>query len=104
MSRRRKPKKSVQPGEDMQAMSKVIIDVREPFEYKMGHVEGAINLPPSRIMSGAPELEDIPKDTELIVYCRSGARSSASIHYLKQMGFTNVTNGINQGHVERNHL
>ncbi|MCA9327539.1 rhodanese-like domain-containing protein [Candidatus Saccharibacteria bacterium] len=101
MSRRRKPKKHMQPEEDMQTMSRVIIDVREPFEYKMGHVEGAINLPPARIMSGATELEDIPKDAELIVYCRSGARSSASIHYLQQMGFTNVTNGINQGHVER---
>jgi rhodanese-related sulfurtransferase len=27
-------------------MSKIIIDVREPFEYKMGHVKGALNIPP----------------------------------------------------------
>lgn len=85
-------------------MSNVIIDVREPFEYKMGHVEGAINLPPAQLMAGASELADVPKDAELIVYCRSGARSSASMHYLRQLGFTNITNGINQGHVERNHL
>ncbi len=85
-------------------MAKVIIDVREPFEFKMGHVKGAINLPPARLMSGAAELADIPKDAELIVYCRSGARSSASIPYLQQLGYTNIKNGINQGHVERNHL
>ncbi len=85
-------------------MSKVIIDVREPFEYKMGHVAGSINLPPSALMAGAPALAEVPKDVELVVYCRSGARSNASMHYLRQLGFTNVTNGINQGHVERNHM
>jgi phage shock protein E len=85
-------------------VGKVIIDVREPFEYKMGHVKGAINLPPARLMAGAKELADIPKGAELVVYCRSGARSAASMHYLRQLGYTNITNGINQGHVERNHL
>ncbi len=85
-------------------MGKVIIDVREPFEYKMGHVKGAINLPPSRLMAGAVELEDIPKDAELVVYCRSGARSAASIPYLQRLGYTNITNGINQGHVEHHYL
>ena len=85
-------------------MDTVIIDVREPFEYKMGHVKGAINLPPSRLMAGAPELSDIPKDARLIVYCRSGARSSASIPFLQRLGFTNITNGINQGHVEQKFL
>lgn len=87
-----------------ETMAKIIIDVREPFEYKMNHVEGAINLPPARLIAGATELVDIPKDSELIVYCRSGARSAASIPYLKQLGFTNITNGINQGHVEQRYL
>jgi rhodanese-related sulfurtransferase len=85
-------------------MSKVIIDVRESFEYKMGHVNGAINLPPARLMAGASELADVPYDAELIVYCRSGARSAASIPYLQRLGYTNITNGINQGHVEQNFL
>lgn len=85
-------------------MGKVIIDVREPFEFKTGHVSGAINLPPARLMAGAAELADIPRDAELIVYCRSGARSNASMPYLRQLGFTNITNGINQGHVEKNYL
>lgn len=85
-------------------MATVIIDVREPYEFKMGHVAGAINLPPARLMAGAEELADVPRDAELIVYCRSGARSNASMPYLRQLGFTNITNGINQGHVERNYL
>lgn len=83
------------------AMMRVIIDVREPSEYKLGHVSGAINIPPSKMMLGVPEsLKDVDKDTEIILYCLSGARSNASIHILKQYGFTNLVNGINKEHVK----
>lgn len=85
-------------------MQTMIIDVREPYEYAMSHVSGAINLPPAALMAGAKVLESVPKDTQLVLYCRSGARSNASAHYLKQLGFTNVVNGINQAHVEKNYL
>ena len=85
-------------------MNTIIIDVREPFEYKMGHVEGALNIPPSRLLSNPPELADLPRDAEIVVYCLSGSRSNATMPYLRQMGFTNVTNGINKHNVERNHL
>ena len=83
---------------------RIIIDVREPFEYQAGHVEGAINLPPSELMSGASKLKDIAKDTELIVYCITGSRSNASIQILRQMGFTNLVNGINADHVTKSYL
>lgn len=107
MSRRHRPKKTAQTEDTLEetpVMHKIIIDVREPYEYNMGHVEGAINLPPAALMAGAKVLADVPRDAEIVLYCRSGARSQASMFYLKQLGFTNVTNGINQGHVERNHL
>ncbi len=81
-------------------MSRIIIDVREPFEYATGHVKEALNIPPATLMQGVPkQLADIPKDTELILYCRSGARSNASMHILSQYGFTNMVNGINKDHV-----
>ena len=83
---------------------KLIIDVREPYEFARGHVDGAINLPPAALMAGAKALDGIDKDTEIVLYCMSGARSNASMHYLRQMGFTNLTNVINQFQVERNHL
>ncbi len=85
-------------------MGRLIIDVREPQEYRMGHVEGAINLPPLEIMAGAEKLKDVPRDTELVLYCISGSRSNAAIHYLRQLGFTNLTNGINKQHVARNYM
>lgn len=84
-------------------MSKLIIDVREPYEFATGHVPGALNIPPAELMNGAKELENIPKDTELVLYCRSGARSNTAMHILKQLGFTNLTNGINKDHVIAKH-
>ena len=81
-------------------MSRIIIDVREPQEYERSHVEGAINIPPMDIMNGADKLKDVPKDTELILYCISGSRSNVSMNILKSMGFTNVINGVNQQQVK----
>ena len=80
-----------------------IIDVREPEEYDEFHVEGAISIPPAELMAGAPQLDDVDKDTELIVYCISGSRSDASIQLLEQMGFKNLVNGINAEHVNKNY-
>ncbi len=85
-------------------MDRIIIDVREPLEYKLNHVKGAINIPPSQIIAGANKLEGIPKDTELVLYCVSGSRSNASMHYLRQLGFTNLVNGINKSHVKAKYL
>ena len=81
-------------------MKPIIIDVREPLEYKLGHVKGAINIPPAKLVAGAKELADIAKDTPLLLYCMSGSRSNVSINILSQMGFTNLTNGINRRQVE----
>ncbi len=80
-------------------MSRIFIDVREPLEFAMGHVKGAINIPPSKLMAGAKKLSDVPKDTELVLYCLSGSRSNTSINILRQLGYTNLVNGINKDHV-----
>lgn len=77
----------------------VIIDVREPFEFTSGHVKGALNIPPAKLMAGAPELDSVPRDAAVIVYCRTGSRSAVSMTILQRLGFTNVVNGINKDHV-----
>jgi rhodanese-related sulfurtransferase len=41
-------------------------------------------------------LKDVPKDTKIIVYCRSGSRSAIAIEIFKTMGFSDLINGINQ--------
>lgn len=85
-------------------MKRLIIDVREPVEYDGGHVAGAINLPPSKLMGGLPELAGIAKDTEIILYCRSGSRSNVAMQILRMKGYTNLINGINQDQVKAHYL
>ena len=85
-------------------MSRLIIDVREPQEYASGHVLGSVNIPPSKLMGDLGELADVPKDNEIILYCRTGSRSNVAIHMLKAKGFTNLVNGINRDQVEAHYL
>lgn len=81
-------------------MNRIIIDVREPYEFAKGHVKGALNIPPQIIMGGVPkQLENIPRDTQLVLYCVSGSRSRMSMQFLQAYGFTNLVNGINMQQV-----
>ena len=74
-------------------MERVIIDVREPLEYRLGHVKGAINIPPSQMMAGAKKLEGLPKDTELVLYCVSGSHSAFLTAFLMVANaFSTVSN------------
>ena len=67
------------------------VDVREDDERAAGHVSGAIHLPLWTIQAG--QTSNLPKDQPLIVYCRSGRRSSLALAELKSQGFTNVVDG-----------
>lgn len=80
-----------------------IIDTREPFEYQQSHVPGAINIPPVEFMTGEipAALGRVAKDDPIILYCRSGARSNTCSMILRRYGFTNLINGINEGHVRK---
>lgn len=86
-------------------MTTIFIDVREPYEFSAGHVKGALNIPPAELMQGVPDvLADTPKDTEIVLYCRSGARSNVGMQLLRRQGFTKLVNGINQDHIEANYF
>lgn len=66
-----------------------LLDVREPAEFEAGHIKGATLIP----LGTLPDrLNEIPKDRRVVVYCRSGHRSSRAIEFLKQHGFENVVN------------
>ncbi|HKJ83490.1 MAG TPA: rhodanese-like domain-containing protein [Mariprofundaceae bacterium] len=58
-----------------------IIDVRTPEEYAGGHVPGAELMPLHAIPTKAHE---IPKDRDVYLICRSGARSAQAAQYLAQ--------------------
>lgn len=66
-----------------------LVDVREPDEWRAGHVAGAIHIPLGTLASRASAL---PKDREILVICRTGNRSALAQERLEQAGFTRVTN------------
>ncbi len=66
-----------------------LVDVRTQEEYDQGHIPGAMLLPSTDIQEKAAQaLPD--KSAVLLVYCRSGARSSSASKALAAMGYTNV--------------
>ncbi|MCC9166883.1 rhodanese-like domain-containing protein [Pontibacter harenae] len=69
----------------------VIIDVREDWEYQETRIEGSQNIPLGTLPQRLDDLEDL-KDQEVIVQCRSGARSANAKAFLQQQGFNNVRN------------
>lgn len=69
----------------------VYVDVREDDERAAGHVSGAIHLPLWNIEAGQTSI--LPKDQQLIIYCRSGRRSAIALDILKWQGFTNIIDG-----------
>lgn len=63
----------------------VVVDVREPHEFRAGHIEGSINVPLS-----AFQLARIPADKTVVLVCLSGARSANALRALKSAGYDNV--------------
>ena len=68
----------------------LLIDVRTPQEYNTRHIPNAVNLP---LQTLNLTIQSIPKDKNIVVYCRSGNRSGQAYNYMTKIGFTNVHNG-----------
>jgi len=70
---------------------KVILDVREPTEFRAGHIPGAMNIPRGLLEFQVGEkISD--KSTSLLVYCKTGGRGCLAGQTLQKMGYNNVTN------------
>jgi rhodanese-related sulfurtransferase len=69
-----------------------LIDVREDYEYEEDNI-GALLIPLGELADRIDEIEDW-KNEEVLVHCRSGARSERAQHFLQSQGFTNVRNVI----------
>ena len=68
----------------------VFIDVREPHEYEESNL-GAKLIPLGDVLAKLSELEEF-KEKEVIIHCRSGARSGMAQQLLQAEGFKNVRN------------
>jgi len=66
-----------------------LVDIRTPAEIAQAAIPGAAYLP----MHLLPlRMSELPRDKDLVLYCRSGARSYHACAYLGQQGFENVIN------------
>jgi len=71
-------------GEDL-----LLVDIRTPGEVAAGVIAGAVHLPMDQIPT---RMHELPRDKDVVLYCRSGARSYHACSYLMQQGFDNVVN------------
>lgn len=84
----------ITPEETLDALKDstvVLLDVRTPEEYEDAHIEGAHLLPVTEIDAAAASATIADYDTEVIVYCRSGARSADAANKLIELGYTNIS-------------
>jgi rhodanese-related sulfurtransferase len=61
-----------------------LLDVREPDEYRSGHIEGARLIPLGEL---GRRLGELPRDSEIICVCHSGSRSSSATRLLSGKGY-----------------
>lgn len=64
-----------------------LVDVRTPQEYRSGHIPGAINIEHTEILLKPPTTD---RNAQIVVYCRSGNRSSQAKRALERAGYRNV--------------
>jgi adenylyltransferase/sulfurtransferase len=76
-------KKRMDAGEDV-----FILDVREPYEYQIANIGGTL-IPQNDVPQ---RLGEIDRGREIVVQCRSGARSQRIAEFLKQSGYPRVVN------------
>ena len=74
--------------EDQRALGRAhVLDVRSAAEFEAGHVPGALHVPHTRI---PVNVDTLPTDKPLLVYCNSGARAAAAVSMLQRLGFTAI--------------
>lgn len=65
----------------------VVLDVRDPSEWKAGHIPGAHNIPVGRLEQ---RLGDVPRRGTLVVHCQTGPRAAMAASLLRARGFSDV--------------
>jgi len=73
-----------------------LVDVREPREWAVSDIAGSLKIP---LGSLAQSLDKLPREDEIVVYCRSGARSANAVQFLAGHGYAgakNLVGGINR--------
>ena len=92
--------KEVTPAEAMQMREQdpsiVYLDVREPSEWNLGRIPGALFIPRGNLESRIEAT--IPREKRIIIYCARGNRSALAADTLQQMGYDDVAS-MSQGFI-----
>ncbi|WP_064504803.1 rhodanese-like domain-containing protein [Frateuria defendens] len=75
---------------DGQAGRPLLLDVRHAEEYRDGHIAGALNIPVEQLASRYGAL-DVPREREIVVYCKSGRRAAKAQALLESLGYAHVS-------------
>ena len=67
----------------------ILLDVREPFEYALCHLESSTLIPVDQL---SLHLKELDLNDEIVVYCHIGIRSAGAVSLLRKNGFTKVKN------------
>ena len=66
-----------------------LLDVREPYEHSICHLDGAVLVPLGSLVRGAAHLD---RSKRLVAYCHTGVRSRTAVEFLRKAGFSDVMN------------
>jgi rhodanese-related sulfurtransferase len=79
---------SVKEAHQLRDNGAFILDVREPQEWEAGHIPEATLIPLGELAS---RVDELPKDQDIVVVCRSGNRSASGRDILLKAGLSQVT-------------
>ena len=82
---------ALQDAEAAIAAADVLLDVREPDEYAMGHLAGSVLMPRGVLefkLSATPAL--LARDLKVVIYCKTSGRAALAAQTMKTMGYLNV--------------
>ena len=80
---------NISPKDIESLKSPLFLDVRNPDEWEIGHIEGAVLIPLPEL---AQKFTTIPKDKPLVVYCHHGGRSELATQWLRANGYPEALN------------
>jgi adenylyltransferase/sulfurtransferase len=66
-----------------------LVDVREPAEFEINRIPGAILIPKDDILRG-DALASLPQDKQIVMYCKTGVRSAETLAAVKNAGFADA--------------
>lgn len=67
----------------------ILLDIRDAHEYGIdGYIDGSVRIPMSEL---GERVNELAKNADIVVYCRTGGRSARVATWLVQQGFTNIS-------------